>query len=202
MKRSPRDTRDKGLRSPGVSAHRPHLCLSGSPRPGLWLSVHGCLHLCLSQSGWLRGTPGVWRAAPGPRVLGDGALCPAWLPRRLHQPVQISHLDPENHTEKIIAGGTEHHLPTCSPDPALPTQDLGTPAPSSSSLRPLASWSWPLAQNSPLPEQFLQGFSLYPYILPIVIQGTQSRSMNTKALNGTTFWRRQFSKLSASLKTR
>lgn len=45
--------------------------------------------------------------APGSRVLGNGTLCYAWLPRGLHQSVQLPQLDPEDNAKQLI---THYHL--------------------------------------------------------------------------------------------
>lgn len=49
----------------------------------------------------------MWGTAPGPCVLGNGTLCYAWLPRSLHQPVQLPQLDPEDNARQLII---HHHL--------------------------------------------------------------------------------------------
>lgn len=64
----------------------------------LWLILFPLLLL----TGRFWGTPGVWGTAPGPCVLGNGTLCYAWLPRSLHQPVQLPQLDPEDNAKQLI----------------------------------------------------------------------------------------------------
>lgn len=179
----------------------------------LLLHTHGSGHLCvgvsicLSPSGRLWGTPGVQRTAPGPCVLGDGALCPARLPWSLHQPVQVPRLDPANHAVQMIASVTEHRCPRASPDllSLLKTQGAPPPAPPPSGPSPVASiLILTLAQNAPLPKQFLRVSSPYPRSITAIIQdtlGTEDRS--TKALNWQTYSKEDNSQNSlVSLKTR
>lgn len=99
---------------PGISHVPPHLRLLASLCTWLCPSPHGCVHWGLSPSGRLRRTPGVQRETPGPGVLGDGALCPAWLPRSLHQPLQVLRLDPANHSELVIASVREYGCPAAA----------------------------------------------------------------------------------------
>ena len=44
----------------------------------------------------------MWRTAPGSCVLGNGALRHAWLPGRLHKPVQLPKLDPEDDAGQLM----------------------------------------------------------------------------------------------------
>lgn len=49
----------------------------------------------------------MWGTTPGSRVLGNGTLWYAWLPRSLHKPVQLPQLDPEDNSKQLII---HHHL--------------------------------------------------------------------------------------------